>query len=586
MRLRLLTDPARYTRRLPFAALAAVALALICGQVTSPAAGEADTEPATRDLPAIAETMRQAIAALPDGRHAFGQALADEALAALRDGGAMALSRHQTKLLVNTVTYLAQSTSPTAEEIEYRKAWMYMATQRLVRAPVTEEETARFCSQCTELSRRLCAVAGELVPDGAAEFQEKLLTTGNEGLLRCARSLLNGGPMHPMAPEQLDDLVAVFRQSIESGEGPNRPGVRLGLAMAAVSFRLRRHSTGFGPADNTPRVAAAIEAKRKALQRHRDAETAEFEALHYGSIMRSTMGGYVRLALASTAAVDALALWHELIQAAAPRPGEVRAAVAAEFWDDGALVAKAAGTVDWSAEAEETTEAALSGQDPARTWLADVWDGLELRLARTGNTVGLRSGLGSAEIAGTALPVEIPPLAQCKDAEMATDMALQATSQRLLWGAIVPLWQQGEAPPVDLSRLYAPGLAPLLWRSVPRATSAERAGEHIVLRDATGQVVARLVGGGQADAKLSPGLPETIEIELAHRQVTGMLAMTVQGKGRKEVTSALDLDVRSARLQFRSVSGVVLLDEYKAFREDGTPLCIVTFGDVQVKAPE
>ncbi len=107
-----------------------------------------------------------------------------------------------------------------------------------------------------------------------------------------------------------------------------------------------------------------------------------------------------------------------------------------------------------------------------------------------------------------------------------------------------------------------------------------------MLRDTTGQVVARLVGEGQADPERAPGLPETIEIELAHRQVTGMLAMTVRGKGRKEVTSALDLDVRSARLQFRSVSGVVLLDEYKAFREDGTPLCIVTFGDVQVKAPE
>jgi len=389
-----------------------------------------------------------------------------------------------------------------------------------------------------------------------------------------------------MSPQQLDELVAVFRQARERSDGPKRPDTRLISATGAVSERLRQYTTGFTPADNPPRVVAAIEAKRQARERRREAEAAEFEAQHYGSIMRSTMGGYVRLTLASSAAVDALALWHELIQAAAPRPGEVRAAVAAEFWDDGALVAKAAGTIEWSAEAEGTTEAALSGQDPARTWLADVWDGLELRLARTGNTVGLRSGLGSAEIAGTALPVEIPPLAQCNDAEMATDMALQATSQRLLWGAVLPLWQQGEAPPVDLSRLYAPGLAPLLWRSVPRATSAERAGEHIVLRDATGQVVARLVGEGQADPERAPGLPETIEIELAHRQVTGMLAMTVRGKGRKEVTSALDLDVRSARLQFRSVSGVVLLDEYKAFREDGTPLCIVTFGDVQVKAPE
>ena len=586
MRLHLLTDPARYTRRLPSAALAAVALALICGQVTPPAAGEADTEPATRDLPAIAETLRQAIAALPDGRHAFGQALAHETLAALRDAGAPALSRHQTKLLVNTVTYLAQSTSPTAEEIEYRKAWMYMATQRLAGAPLTEEDTARVCTQCTELRDRLYAAAKELLPDDADQFRDRTLGPVTEARLLCARSLLKGGPMHPMSPAQLDELVAIFRKAVEKGEGSGKPRRLLQFALASTNGRLQEYSTGFSPEDTPPRVAAAVEAKRQAHQRRRDAETAEFEAQHYGSIMRSTMGGYVRLALASSAAVDALALWHELIQAAAPRPGEVRAAVAAEFWDDGALVAKAAGTVEWSAEAEGTTEAALSGQDPARTWLADVWDGLELRLARTGNTVGLRSGLGSAEIAGTALPVEIPPLAQCKDAEMATDMALQATSQRLLWGAVLPLWQQGEAPPVDLSRLYAPGLAPLLWRSVPRATSAERVGEHIVLRDATGQVVARLVGEGQADPERAPGLPEMIEIELAHRQVTGMLAMTVQGKGRKEVTSALDLDVRSARLQFRSVSGVVLLDEYKAFREDGTPLCIVTFSDVQVKAAQ
>ncbi len=134
-------------------------------------------------------------------------------------------------------------------------------------------------------------------------------------------------------------------------------------------------------------------------------------------------------------------------------------------------------------------------------------------------------------------------------------------------------------------RLWAAGLSPLLWLSQPRAASASRDTDAIVLRDETGQTTARLVGEGQADPSGHAGLPPFVNVEFSHRRVAVADTVVEAGTPRSR-SAALGLDLRSVSLQFRAEGGAALLDEYKAFREDGTPLCIVTFGDVQVKAAQ
>lgn len=575
-------------------ALAATGYALFRASAHAQVNG-ADHAPAdagTLTAAEVAAQLDEFSSELGGARQAYARALAGAVQETLAEMQVTALTPHEMALVLNTIEFHVMGAPPSAEEQAFFVAHTKWATENLLRHPVTEEGTATLNAQLVTLSERLRAVVERLQPEQVANFEARFLEGFTREMGQAAESLLAGGPMHPMSDADLDLMVAEFeRLAMEPGPEGRSEQVRLEIAGSTALARLRysmRRPDEF-PAD----VQAAYDTWRAARDAEREEEHRQDEQAFKALVVRDVIGPYALRMEASSVVCDAVALWHELRAFQQELAGDealltrATSQVGVEFWEDDGDLSRFRGTVRW--DASRGSQLVLSSERPGG-WLVYYWDGARATVSEAGSALALGALHGDTRASATALPDEPPPVVRITSEVFAEATATQILASRMFWSTFLPLLQRPARPQahgaVDLTRDYAPGVAPLMWNSQPRATAATRDAGAIALLDQESRTIARIRGEDEARVGQTSQYPLTVDLELSPRHVQAIrhvVSQTPEGTREEDWAALVELDVRRISVQLRMTGeGILVLDEYKACRSDNTPVYTVRFGGYEL----
>jgi len=544
--------------------------------------------PEIESVKSLADELSAFSESLVGRRQAYSRALSGSAIARLAELEPEAFTAHHGQLVLNTVKHYALGPVPTPEEEAFRTAYMGFLVEALVRNPVTREDTETLKAQLGALSEQLRSVADKLCPEEGTAFNSNTLQPTIATLQDTAESLIAGGVMHPLSDADLRAVVSAFERVAGTPiGGDDTPSGRLNSALhtsLGTLYGASLRMAGLLPSALQSQHDNWMAAERKRREEERERDLARFRAL----VVRGELGSEVLRLEASSAVVDALALWHGIRRygqthhAPPPAsPSRVDADVRIEFWEDGESVHRCDGRLEW--DVDEGSRITLTGDNPGR-WFGRYWDRIETSFSETMSVFS--SGNARAEVGVQSPPPsgEERTVVRATPQSFAAEMATQMGNSCTFWAAVLPLvHRSGDSAAESAISLVAgdgPPLSPVMWNSQPGATRAVLRAGLVTLRRGDSDVVGTICGRDLADVGASR-FPLTVELELPRRQVvatTRTNRLQSADAVPETFTAPVELDVRNVVVQLRVLEGSVLvLDEYKAYRFDDTPVCTVRF---------